>query len=131
MSLLLVNGENLGMGIEPCATRTHYPVHRPRKRGGEGAGTAKPTYCLTRKMDPSWAGGSTRRRVAEPGEGGGVGQVAGCCGGVGVGRGGEAGERDLEAEGAELADVVSDLAAGAGVLVVVRAEVFISRAGAG
>ena len=31
---------------------------------------------LTRKMDPSWAGGSTWRRVAEPGEGGGVGQAA-------------------------------------------------------
>ena len=43
---------------------------------------------------------------------------------------GEAGEGDFEAEGGELADVVSDLAAGAGLaFVVVGAEVLIPRAG--
>jgi hypothetical protein len=45
---------------------------------------------------------------------------------------GKAAESDFEAEGAELADVVGDLPAGAGlVLVVVRAEVLIPGAGAG
>ena len=45
---------------------------------------------------------------------------------------GEAAEGDFEAEGAELADVVGDLPADAGLaLVVVRAEVLIPRAGAG
>jgi hypothetical protein len=34
-------GEHLGMGVQPCATRARYPVHRPRKSGGEGAGTAQ------------------------------------------------------------------------------------------
>jgi len=47
---------------------------------------------------------------------GGLG--AGCLAGVGVWFG-EAAEGDLEAEGAELADVVGDLAAGAGLAVVV------------
>src|SRR5690242_13995304 len=48
---------------------------------------------------------------------------------VGVG---DAGEGDLEAEGAELADVVGDLAAGAVLaFVVVRAEVLIACAGGG
>jgi len=52
--------------------------------------------------------------------------VGGC---VGVG---EAGEGDFEAEGAELADVVGDLAADAALaVVVVRAEVFIPGAWAG
>ena len=45
---------------------------------------------------------------------------------------GDAAEGDVEAEGAELADVVADLPADLGAaLVVVRAEVLISRAGAG
>jgi len=45
---------------------------------------------------------------------------------------GEAAEGDLEAEGAELADVVSDLPAGAGLaVVVVRAEAGIPGAGPG
>ena len=45
---------------------------------------------------------------------------------------GDAAQGDFEAEGAELADVVGDLAADAGLaLVVVRAEVLISHAGAG
>jgi hypothetical protein len=45
---------------------------------------------------------------------------------------GEAAEDDLEAEGAELADVVGDLPAGAGLaFVVVRAEVSVAGAGAG
>ncbi len=47
-------------------------------------------------------------------------------------RSGAAAEGDFEAEVAELADVVGDLAAGAGLpLVVVRAEVLIPGAGAG
>jgi len=50
----------------------------------------------------------------------------------GVGRSREAAEGDLEAEGAELADVVGDLPAGAGVpVVVVRAEVVVAGAGTG
>ena len=45
---------------------------------------------------------------------------------------GDAAEGDLEAEGAELADVVGDLAAGVALaLVVVRAEVLIAHAGVG
>ena len=45
---------------------------------------------------------------------------------------GDAAEGDFEAEGAELADVVGDLAAGVALaLVVVRAEVLISHAGVG
>jgi len=48
MNLLLVHGEDLGMGMEPCATRTHYPVHRPKKSAGEDAGTAKPDAIYIR-----------------------------------------------------------------------------------
>ena len=60
---------------------------------------------------------------------GGLG--AGCLAGVGVWFG-EAAEGDLEAEGAEFADVAGDLAAGAGLaFVVVRAEVGVAGAGAG
>ena len=45
---------------------------------------------------------------------------------------GDAAEGDFEAEGAELADVVADLAADiAAALVVVRAEVLIAHAGVG
>ena len=45
---------------------------------------------------------------------------------------GEAAEGDLEAEGAELADVVGDLAAGVALaFVVVRAEVGVAHAGVG
>jgi hypothetical protein len=59
----------------------------------------------------------------------GSGCPAACSGGAGVGAG-EAGEGDFEAEGAELADVVGDLAADVAlVLVVPGAEVFIPRAG--
>src|ERR1039457_675265 len=36
-----MHGEDLGTGGQPCATRARYPVHRPRKSGGEGAGTAQ------------------------------------------------------------------------------------------
>jgi hypothetical protein len=36
-----IHGEALGTCVEPCATRTRYPVHRPRKSGGEDAGTGK------------------------------------------------------------------------------------------
>src|SRR5260221_3131413 len=67
-----------------------------------------------------------------------MGEWSGCLGavwlaGVGIWFGfGDAAEGDLEAEGAELADVVGDLAAGAGLaLVVVRAEVGVAGAGAG
>jgi len=60
---------------------------------------------------------------------GGLG--AGCLAGAGVGFG-EPAEGDLEAEGAELADVVGDLPAHAGLaFVAVRAEVLIPRAGGG
>ncbi len=31
----------VGTGEQPCSTRTRYPVHRPRKNGGEGVGTAQ------------------------------------------------------------------------------------------
>ena len=34
-------GEDLGTGVQPCATRARYPVHRSRKSGGEGVGTAQ------------------------------------------------------------------------------------------
>ena len=57
-------------------------------------------------------------------------RVAGLSGGLGragcvwVGFG-DAAERDFEAEGAELADVVGDLAAGGGLAFVVRAEILI------
>src|SRR5215831_10367933 len=58
---------------------------------------------------------------------------SGClvCFGAGVGSG-DAAEGDFEAEGAELGDVVRDLAAGAALaLVVIRAEVLIPQAGGG
>jgi hypothetical protein len=67
-----------------------------------------------------------------------VGGRAGCVAGFGGAgglwlaglAGGEATEGDLEAEGAELADVVGDLAADIGAaLVVVGAEVLVSQAG--
>src|SRR5713101_5139093 len=59
------------------------------------------------------------------------GRGAGCLAGVGVWFG-EAAEGDFEAEGAELADVVGDLAAGADLaFVAVRAEVGVARAGGG
>ena len=58
---------------------------------------------------------------------GGLGRV--CSVGFGFG---DAAEGDFEAEGAELADVVGDLAADVALaLVVVRAEVVISHAGVG
>jgi hypothetical protein len=45
---------------------------------------------------------------------------------------GDAAQGDFEAEGSELADVVGDLAAGVALaLVVVRAEVLVTHAGAG
>ena len=57
----------------------------------------------------------------------GSGCLVVCSGGV---RFGEAGEGDFEAEGAELADVVGDLAADVALaLVVVRAEVLVAGAG--
>ena len=34
-------GEDLGTGMQPCATRARYPVDRSRKIGGEGSGTAQ------------------------------------------------------------------------------------------
>jgi hypothetical protein len=52
--------------------------------------------------------------------------------GAGVGSWDDAAEGDVEAEGAEFADVVGDLAAGAALaLVVVRSEVLILQAGGG
>ena len=82
-------------------------------------------------MEISWAWGSG------PGHRGGSGspeavwvrRPGGVCS-VGFGFG-EAAERDFEAEGAELADVVGDLAAMRLALVVIRAEVGISHAGIG
>src|SRR5216683_984802 len=57
------------------------------------------------------------------------GLSAGCLAGVGVWFG-EAAEGDFETEGAELADVVGDLPACAGLaLVVVRAKILIPQAG--
>src|SRR6266851_5416422 len=59
------------------------------------------------------------------------GLSAGCLAGVGVWFG-EAAEGDFETEGAELADVVGDLPACAGLaLVVVRAKILIPQAGTG
>jgi hypothetical protein len=57
--------------------------------------------------------------------------LAACSGGVGFGFG-DAAEGDFESEGAELADVVGDLAVDvAAALVVVRAEVLVPHAGVG
>ena len=33
-----LHGGDLETGVEPCATRARYPVHRPRKSCGEGCG---------------------------------------------------------------------------------------------
>jgi hypothetical protein len=30
-----MHGEELGTGVQPCSTRTRYPVHRSRKSGCE------------------------------------------------------------------------------------------------
>jgi len=89
---------------------------------------------LTRKMEISWARGSgpwPSRAVRVCGgryESGGLAVARSARLGFGFG---DAVEGDFEAEGAELADVVGDLPAGALALVVVRAEVLIARAGAG
>ena len=36
-----VHGEYLGMGVQPCATRVRYPVHRSRTSGGDGTAQAR------------------------------------------------------------------------------------------
>src|SRR5437763_291913 len=37
----MTHGEDLVTGMQLCATRTRYPVHRPGKSGGEGATQAR------------------------------------------------------------------------------------------
>ena len=37
-----MHGENLGTGMQPCATRTRYPVQRSAKSGGEAWASRKP-----------------------------------------------------------------------------------------
>ena len=88
---------------------------------------------LTRKMEISWAWGSG---PGHRGRSGPAGRRYGLAGLGGVWsvwvRFRDAAERDFEAEGAELADVVGDLAADAALaLVVIRAEVGIAHAGVG
>ena len=110
----------------------HQQDHRNRKpqAGFSGCGNV---MALTRKWELSWARGSGPWPLwlwQGPGvRYGSGGWGLGWCAGVGFG---DAGEGDVEAEGAELADVVGDLAAQVGAaFVVVRAEVLISRAGVG
>ncbi len=86
---------------------------------------------LTRKWDISRARGSAGEAGSRPA---GRGKVRSGSRGVGclvVGCG-DAAEGDFEAQGAELADVVGDLPAGAGLaFVVVRSEVGVAGAGGG
>ena len=84
-------------------------------------------------MDLSWARGSgplpLRAGQGLQGRYGSGGLCGAWSGWFGFG---DAAEGDVEAEGAELADVVADLPADLGAaLVVVRAEILISHTGAG
>ena len=45
------HGEDLGTGMQLCATRTRYPAHRPGKSGGEAEGTAQ-ARCHPRSKAP-------------------------------------------------------------------------------
>jgi len=107
---------------------------RSHTRGARGGSPAlQLRSLLTRKMEVGWAGGG------DPGRRGGSGPAGGSQGSGVLGRAcsvwvgfGDAAERDFEAEGAEFADVVGDLAADvAPALVVVRAEVDVAHAGVG
>src|SRR5262249_34544270 len=126
-------------------------VHGRRARGQRGAGSragtpsqrndthlgarwsTRPPTRPDPKMEPQ-PGARQRRRSRLIWPAGGVGSGSGgrgACWPCRVGSG-DAAEGDFEAEGAEFADVVSDLAAGVALaLVVVGAEVFVSGAGAG
>src|SRR5215813_9668660 len=46
-----IPGEHLGTSVQPCATQARYPVHRSRKRGGQGAGARKPDAILVHGAD--------------------------------------------------------------------------------
>src|SRR5690349_11581281 len=46
-----MRGQDLGTGVQPCATRARYRVHRVGENGGEGADTA-PAICHPRSKRP-------------------------------------------------------------------------------